>query len=87
MAGLEVKCVFSWDLRRIILKIRCPQCRLEQVAEKMHIKLKNREGAIRRFKVRIQGLGPQSFLPLLYHIHTDCLSNAFTGWYIFCLMH
>ena len=51
MAGLEVKCVFSWDLRRIILKIRCPQRRLEDVAEKMHLKLKNREGAVRRFKV------------------------------------
>lgn len=51
MAGLEVKCVFSWDLSRVILKIRCPQDRLEEVAEKMHIKLKNREGAIRRFKV------------------------------------
>jgi hypothetical protein len=64
MAGLEVKCVFSWDLRRIILKIRCPQSRLEQVAEKMHIKLKNREGAIRRFKVRIQGQGPQYLIRL-----------------------
>lgn len=51
MAGLEVKCVFSWDLSRVILKIRCPQDRLEEVAEKMHLKLKNREGAIRRFKV------------------------------------
>jgi hypothetical protein len=51
MAGLEVKCVFSWDLSRVILKIRCSQDRLEEVAEKMHLKLKNREGAIRRFKV------------------------------------
>jgi uncharacterized membrane protein len=46
-----VKCVFSWDLSRVILKIRCSQDRLEEVAEKMHLKLKNREGAIRRFKV------------------------------------
>lgn len=46
-----MKCVFSWDLSRVILKIRCSQDRLEEVAEKMHLKLKNREGAIRRFKV------------------------------------
>ena len=46
-----MKCVFSWDLSRVILKIRCPQGRLEEVAEKMHLKLKNREGAIKRFKV------------------------------------
>jgi hypothetical protein len=51
MAGLEVKCVFCWDLRRIILKIRCPQWRLEEVAEKIHMKLRNRDGAVRRFKV------------------------------------
>lgn len=42
MAGLEVKCVFSWDLKRVILKIRCPQWRLEEVAERNHMKLLNR---------------------------------------------
>ena len=52
MAGLEVKCVFSWDLRRILLKVRCPQRRLEEVAERMHLKLRNRDGELRRFKVR-----------------------------------
>jgi hypothetical protein len=39
MAGLEVKCVFSWDLRRVMLKLRCPQHRLEEVAERMHLKV------------------------------------------------
>jgi hypothetical protein len=42
MAGLEVKCVFSWDLQKVIFNVRCPQWRLEEVAEHMHIKLKNR---------------------------------------------
>lgn len=42
MAGLEVKCCFSWDLKRVLFKIRCPQWRLEEVAEHMHMKLKNR---------------------------------------------
>lgn len=42
MAGLEVKCVFSWDLKRVLMMIRCPQWRLEEVAEAMHMKLRNR---------------------------------------------
>ncbi|CAM9303634.1 unnamed protein product, partial [Ectocarpus fasciculatus] len=50
LAGLEVKCVFSWDLRRVILKLKCPQWRLEEVAEKMHMKLKKRDGTFKRFK-------------------------------------
>jgi hypothetical protein len=51
MAGLDVKCVFSWDLNKVILKIRCPQWRLEEVAEYMHMRLKTRDGSLRRFKV------------------------------------
>jgi hypothetical protein len=51
MAGLEVKPVFSWDLQRVILKIRCPTWRLEEVAEKMHIRLKLRTGGHKRFKI------------------------------------
>ena len=51
MAGLQVKCVFSWDLSRVILKVRCPQWRLEEMAEIMHLRLKNRDGSIKRFKV------------------------------------
>jgi hypothetical protein len=33
------------------LKIRCPQWRLEEVAEHMHLKLKTRDGTFKRFKV------------------------------------
>lgn len=52
MAGLDVKCVLSWDLKRVILKIRCPAWRLEQMAEQMHLKLKSRDGYLKQFKVR-----------------------------------
>ncbi len=51
MAGLEVKCVFSHDLSRVILKVRAPEWRLEEVAEVLHIKKRNRDGTLRRFKV------------------------------------
>ena len=51
MAGLEVKPVFSWDLQRVVLKIRCPSWRLEEVAEKMHVRLKLRTGGYKRFKI------------------------------------
>jgi hypothetical protein len=51
MAGLDVKCLLSWDLKRVILKIRCPAWRLEQMAELMHLKLKSRDGYLKQFKV------------------------------------
>ncbi len=51
MAGLEVKCIYSWDLRKVLLKIKCPQWKLEEVAEHMHMKMKNKDGTLRRFKV------------------------------------
>jgi len=51
MAGLDVKVAFSWDLRQVLLKVRCPQWRLEDVAEYMHMKLRNCDGTVRRFKV------------------------------------
>lgn len=51
MAGLEIKPIFSWDLEKVILKIRCPQWRLEEIAEFMHMRLKNRDGTMKRFKV------------------------------------
>jgi hypothetical protein len=50
LAGFDVKCVFSWDLTRVILKLKCPQWRLEEVAEKMHLKLRKRDGSYKRFK-------------------------------------
>ena len=37
--------------RRVILKLRCPNWRLEEVAERMHMKLRRRDGLIKRFKV------------------------------------
>eukprot|EP01034_Spumella_vulgaris_P024118 gene24118-30426_t len=60
MAGLEVKCVFSWDLQRVLLKIRCPAWRLEEMAEQMHIKLKSRDGYLKQFKVSRR----DTFIPL-----------------------
>ena len=51
MAGLEVKPVFSTNLKKVILKIRCPTWRLEEVAERMHIRLRLRTGGFKRFKI------------------------------------
>ena len=51
LAGLEVKCVFSWEMNKIILKIRCPNWRLEEVAERINLKLRRRDGQIKRFKI------------------------------------
>ena len=63
MAGLDVKCVFSWDLSRVILKVRCPKWRLEQMAEQMHMKIKTKDGYLKPFRINrrdtfaLNGLG------------------------------
>jgi hypothetical protein len=59
MAGLDVKVVFSYDLTRIILKLRCPKWRLEQMAEQMHLKLKTKNGLLKPFRVSKR----DSFIP------------------------
>lgn len=51
MAGLEVKVSFGWDLRSVLLKVRCPRWRLEQMAQQMHLKLRTRDGRLRPFRV------------------------------------
>ena len=43
MAGLEVRCVFGWDLATVLLKVRCPEWRLEEMAERLHLKLRKRD--------------------------------------------
>lgn len=59
MAGLAVKCVYSWDLSKIILKVRCPEWRLEEMAEKMHLKLRRHDGSMRRFKISHRDCFPE----------------------------
>jgi hypothetical protein len=51
MAGFKVKCVFSWDLKRVIFKIKCPNSILESTAEKMRLKIKSKNGYLKQFKV------------------------------------
>ena len=51
MSGLIVKPIYSWNLKSIILKIKCPQWKLEEIAEFIHLKLKNRDGTIKKFKI------------------------------------
>lgn len=51
LTGLDVKPVCSWDLRKIIFKIKCPQWRLEEVAELLNLKLKSRDGSMKKFRI------------------------------------
>eukprot|EP01041_Mallomonas_annulata_P000654 gene654-1266_t len=53
-AGLEVKCITSWDQSRVLVKIRCPQWRQEEVAESLRLRLRVRSGELRRFKVSLR---------------------------------
>eukprot|EP01031_Cornospumella_fuschlensis_P037259 gene37259-45232_t len=59
MAGLDVKVVYSYDLYRVILKLKCPPWRLEQMAEQMRIKIKTRGGYMKPFRVSRR----DSFIP------------------------
>ncbi|RYG67325.1 hypothetical protein EON64_07705, partial [archaeon] len=59
LAGLDVKVVYSYDLYRVILKLKCPAWRLEQMAEQMRIKIKTRGGYMKPFRVSRR----DSFIP------------------------
>lgn len=67
MAGLDVFPVFSWDLHQVILKVRCPAWRLEEVAEKMHIRLKTRSGQYKRFKISHRDSYVKNAQGLIFH--------------------
>jgi hypothetical protein len=56
MAGCDVECQFSWDLHRVLMKIRCPQWRLEDAAEKLGLKLKTRYGCLHSVYSNINSL-------------------------------
>ena len=43
-AGLETQRVYALDTRKVMLKVRCPLIRLQDVAEALKIKLKTKDG-------------------------------------------
>jgi len=49
-AGLETSRVYAIDTRRVLIKVRCPDDRLLDVAEVLRIQLKTRNGAFARFR-------------------------------------
>ena len=44
MAGLETQRLYSVDTRRVMLKVRCPEDRLTDVAEVLRLKMKTVDG-------------------------------------------
>jgi len=53
-AGLEGKRVYALDTKRVMLKLRCPEERLEDVAEVLKMKLKTRNGSYIAFRESIR---------------------------------
>lgn len=51
MAGLEVRALHSWDLASVVLKVRCPEWRLEEMAERLRMRLRARGKAFKRFRI------------------------------------
>jgi len=48
-AGLETQRVFSVDPRKVMIKIRCPEDRLTDVAEVLRLKIKTNDGSYAQF--------------------------------------
>lgn len=46
LAGLETTRVYAVDTRRVMIKVRCPEDRLTDVAEVLRIKMKTRDGKL-----------------------------------------
>lgn len=49
LAGLETERIFDLDTKRVILKIKCPEDRLMDVAEVLELELKTRNGEYNTF--------------------------------------
>jgi hypothetical protein len=50
LAGLETQRVYSVDTRRVMIKVRCPEDRLTDVAEVLRLKLKTTDGSFAPFR-------------------------------------
>lgn len=48
-AGLETQRLYALDTKKVMIKVRCPVDRLQDVAEALKLKLKTKDGAIDRF--------------------------------------
>ena len=53
-AGLETKRVYALDTKRVMIKLRCPAERLEDVAEVLRMKLKTKDGTFVAFREGIR---------------------------------
>lgn len=49
LAGLETQRVYSVDTRRVMIKIRCPEDRLTDVAEVLRLKMRTKDGSFAPF--------------------------------------
>jgi hypothetical protein len=49
-AGLETQRVYAVDTRRVMIKIRCPEDRLTDVAEVLRLKLRTKDGSFAHFR-------------------------------------
>ena len=49
-AGLETQRIYSLDTRKVMIKVRCPVDRLQDVAEALKLKLKTKEGEYAPFR-------------------------------------
>ncbi|CAM9717618.1 unnamed protein product [Choristocarpus tenellus] len=50
MSGLDVERLYGLDRRNVMLKIRLPRHKLEEVAEEMRLRMRRRDGTMARFK-------------------------------------
>jgi hypothetical protein len=48
-AGLETQRLYALDTKKVMIKVRCPVDRLQDVAEALKLKLKTKDGEIDRF--------------------------------------
>ena len=49
LAGLETQRLYSVDTNRVMIKVRCPEDRLTDVAEVLRVKLRTNDGKIITF--------------------------------------
>ena len=71
LAGLETQRIYAVDTRKVMIKVRCPEDRLTDVAEVLRLKMKTHDGTTAAFREdtadMFQHHGDMLDVPSIYH--------------------
>eukprot|EP00536_Pseudo-nitzschia_multiseries_P003744 jgi/Psemu1/186611/e_gw1.59.127.1 len=82
LAGLETQRIYSVDTRRVMIKIRCPDYRLTDVAEVLRLRMEKKDGSFEPFRESAAGIFKQRDDHLdVPEIKSDSIYHSWVSYY------